>query len=218
VLVRFVFRALAIGLLLCMATAVAFQIRQVRGHWLLPLVFALPVVLGAWAFPRFSARLSMALMLITLVLMAATPISLFAPPLLARWTGRPTRWNLPHAGWAAQIRDGGFSRGLIIADNRITGGTLRQFFRDSVIVVPETDHVPLPAKLPQDAVILIVWEGKLNPEFNTFAANICGADPSRATPQIATAPLRFLKDRQAKLNFLILPAGGMTNPAPPKAS
>jgi hypothetical protein len=139
--------------------------------------------------------------------MAATPISLFAPPLLARWTGRPTRWNLPHAGWAAQIRESGFSRGLIIADNRITGGTLRQFFKDSVIVVPETDHVPLPAKLPRDAAILIVWEGKANPELVAFADKICDTDLSRATPQIATAPLRFLKKRQAKLNFLIVLPG-----------
>jgi 4-amino-4-deoxy-L-arabinose transferase-like glycosyltransferase len=206
-LVRFVFRAMAIGLLLCVAAAVAFQIRQVRGHWLLPLVFVLPVVLGAWVFPKLSARLSMALMLVALIVMAATPISLFAPPLLARWTGRPTRWNLPHAGWAAQIRESGFSRGLIIADNRITGGTLRQFFKDSVIVVPETDHVPLPAKLPRDAAILIVWEGKANPELVAFADKICDTDLSRATPQIATAPLRFLKKRQAKLNFLIVLPG-----------
>ena len=203
--VRLLWRAVIIGVALCLVTVLAFQVTIVKARWLQPLLFVHPILLVAWARSQFSPGRKKILLAGTALVMVLIPLVLYGSVAGARFTRRPTNWNAPYPALCAQMRAAGFERGVILAERTIDGGNLKLVFPESIVLVPDLDQFSIPTNGP----VLLVWnpgkDGAASAAFLEFALRRCGAEASQLIPRNVTASVQYFPARQQTLRFAILP-------------
>lgn len=209
--VRFILLVLGLCSFLCLAVAMGMGVTSIKGRWLQPVLFAVPIPIMAFALERMSLSRQRLFLMIVCIAAIAVPSFLFGRVLFAEKLDAPTDWNEPYPAFASELRKAGFDGGVIVADDMRTGGSLRLHFKDStVLVAGKRATVPERFKFKNEAV-LIVWRPELEEEemawlFELAAKNTNGALPADIVPKTITAPYLYMNQRQAKLRYILLPA------------
>jgi 4-amino-4-deoxy-L-arabinose transferase-like glycosyltransferase len=196
-------RLLASAFVAMLALAVALLIvsgaRDVREHWLQPMIFYAPLMLACAANPgarALSAFQSIAVVVLLGVSVALPGQALFADP------QRPSRLNHPYRELARQIRDQAGAPAFVLADSDPLAGNLRLGFPGAVVMSPRSffpDLVP-----PGDWVVV----GEVPPtgtsELGSWLRRRLGVEPS-AVHSVA-APYYYLDGREYRL-YWSFPSG-----------
>jgi len=150
---RLLVRGAAIGFVLCVVGAIAADVSSIRGRWLLPVFYGVPIGLVLALRPRLTqGRVRIVLVVATVI--AAGVLVLF--PLRVVYgprIGDPRRLNSPFPTFVRQIRDLGFRRGVIETNSQFVAGNLMLAFPESAAAV---HRYPQPA-VEDDAWRLVAW-------------------------------------------------------------
>ncbi len=199
-------------LLLALLLAVWFvDAGRIRTRWLFPFMVLFPV----WLFTRVPAnrmtplRSRMYLGLATGVAACILILMLIRIP-GAAWTQKPTDLNLPFSDLATDIRQAGFTHGVIVAANAHIGGNLHhQFGPDTLILTPQM-NMPLPDSR-KNQPILAIWEVDKTPDMpehlHHWLRQQTGQDTALLKPAYLQQPYRYSNSVMAKLGYLILGNG-----------
>ena len=120
-----------------LAVVVIFKVTYVKDRWLQPLLFAAPI----YFFSRLApAQISPKRFKVFLGVIAVAAIAVYLAFTIrvagASFTNRFCRMNYPFAAMAKDIRQTGFSDGLIISDHRLLAGNMRFQFPGSTAIIP----------------------------------------------------------------------------------
>lgn len=202
---RLVERILLVSLLLCAALALFFQ-AHFKDRWMQPVLFITPVALTLWFQRRFGAARWKSLLVLNATIAVAVLVALAATPVWAAATKQHRYLSLDYAELAAQLRQHGFSRGVIVAENRKTGGNLKLFLRDSLVLAPEAPEFTAPANAP----CALVWKAATDADLTAPAAltnlagKIGGVELAGKMPNVVEIPLEHCREKTTRYAFIIL--------------
>jgi 4-amino-4-deoxy-L-arabinose transferase-like glycosyltransferase len=151
----FLARALAIGLLIVLATVVASGATNVKDRWLQPILFYAPIVVVGLLSRRLPPARLRALALVSALAAMAVMVALPSRIALADREKVPVE-NKPYGAFAEEIRAStGFESGTILAGDYATGGNLAIRFPDASALIPEYGDLDVPTPWP----VLVAWTG-----------------------------------------------------------
>ncbi|MGB3223954.1 MAG: glycosyltransferase family 39 protein [Desulforhopalus sp.] len=134
---QYIKRYLLILFLLLLIVVLVFKVTYVKDRWLQPLLFVVPLFFFSRLDPslislkRFKIFLSVIAFTATAVYIAFT-IRVAG----ASYIDRFTRLNYPFTAIADDLRQSGFSNGLIMSNNRFLAGNMRIQFPESTALIP----------------------------------------------------------------------------------
>lgn len=160
---RLVAGGLGLTLVLAAAAAVAMGTVSLKSRWFQPVMVVLPVI-TLWIVRRHwnTAGLSrMALLSTAAALLGGGAVhgTIWG----AGWLRRPHNLNIPYEVVAAELREEGFDRGLLLSDDWRLAGSLSQEFDACVALVPTLSFF----RVPRGQHAVIVWnasKGEAMPE------------------------------------------------------
>ena len=194
-------RMLLAGLFLCLLMILLFKVTVFKDRWMQPLLFATPVYLVTLSWTKLANargyfRFCFLIAMLVLLLMPGHTI-------FASRFGTYNRLNAPYSDFSVQLRAAGFREGVIVSQNRLTGGNLRMAFPGSVVLAPEVPRFDY--RTGSDW--LIVWDATKNAEMpdklRKFVAEFVPADFSAVEPRIIEATSKYSTDRKMRLGFLL---------------
>lgn len=155
---RFMLRYSLFFVLVLLTVVLLFKVSYVKDRWMQPLLFAAPLVF----FTRFDVntitRKQFNRFIGVIILAAVAVYCAFSLRVLgAPMTHRYCRLNYPFKELASDIRKDGFTRGLIISNNRFLAGNMHFQFPDSRAVIPGYNF----EKLVDSAVfshVAVIWK------------------------------------------------------------
>jgi 4-amino-4-deoxy-L-arabinose transferase-like glycosyltransferase len=198
---RLLRRTLLVALLVAVALIIASGARDIKEHWLQPLVFYVTLLVACWADPDgrglrvFVGIAAAALLGVSIALPGQ---ALWADP------ARPSRLNAPYADIAARIRQQIPPPALVLADKDPLAGNLRLAFPTAVVM---SERSFFPARLPEEGAWLVIGEGLADARstFRGWLRERLGVGELAVTT--TEAPLYHLPDGRLRLQWAVLPAG-----------
>lgn len=131
------------------------QSTNIKERWLQPFLFVAPMLMfllaDLKAVPRNRIHLFLGFgLLCCLSVLLIIPLRV----VLVDLRSKPHRENYPFTALAQEISKAGFSKGLILAEDKFMGGNLKLRFQDSTVITPS---IPLQPFRPAEQT-LIVWQ------------------------------------------------------------
>ncbi|MBW1635800.1 MAG: glycosyltransferase family 39 protein [Deltaproteobacteria bacterium] len=153
---RFMLRYGLFFVLVFLLIIILFKISYVKDRWMQPLLFAVPLIFFSGvdtttiSEKQFKRFLQVAALAAACVYMAFT-LRVISAPLSHDYS----RLSYPFTSLSGEIKETGFTRGLIICKNRFLAGNMLLQFPGSRAIIPgyNFEHLPLPPGLTQAAVI-----------------------------------------------------------------
>jgi 4-amino-4-deoxy-L-arabinose transferase-like glycosyltransferase len=134
---QFIKRYLLTLLLILLMVILVFKVTYVKDRWLQPLLFAAPIFFFSRLDPT---RISPKRFKLFLGVVSFTAIAVYLAFTIrvagASYIHRFCRMNYPFTAMAQDLRQTGFSDGLIISDNRFLAGNMRIQFPGSTALIP----------------------------------------------------------------------------------
>ena len=135
---QFIKRYLLVLFLLLLTVVLVFKVTYVKDRWLQPLLFAAPLFFFSRLDPAQISSKRFKLFLQVTALTAMTIYLAFTVRVVgASYIHRFCRMNYPFTAMAEDLRQTGFSDGLIISDNRFLAGNMRLHFPGSIALIPD---------------------------------------------------------------------------------
>jgi hypothetical protein len=185
--------ALAVALILVSGA------RDIKEHWLQPMLFYAPLLLACHAAP--GGRGGRVFVALTLVVLTGVSVAL---PGQALWADpeRPSRLNAPYRALAAEMHAAGARPSLVLADSDPLAGNLRLAFADAVVM---SERSFFPERLPAGDWLLVGERlAAADAPFRRWlASNLSLAELS---VQRAEAPLHHLPAQTMTLDWALVPA------------
>jgi len=134
---QFIKRYLLTLFFILLAVVLIFKVSYVKDRWLQPLLFAAPI----YFFSRLEpSRISPKRFKVFLGVISVAAIAVYLAFTIrvagASYTHRFCRMNYPFAEMAKDLRQTGFTDGLIISDHRLLAGNMRFQFPGSTSIIP----------------------------------------------------------------------------------
>ncbi|WP_295887227.1 glycosyltransferase family 39 protein [uncultured Thiohalocapsa sp.] len=146
---RLLWRTAGLVLVLAVALILLSGARDIKEHWLQPMVFYAPLLLACHAEPggwRWRVFVGAVVLVLAGVSVALPGQALWADP------ERPSRLNAPYRELAAQMRAAVPRPALVLADSDPLAGNLRLAFPDAVVM---SDRSFFPERLPGGDWLLV---------------------------------------------------------------
>jgi len=196
-------RTMAAVLGFCLAIVFITELTRFNDRWLAPLLFFFPVFLMAKYGHRITKRGHILFVSLAVSVMVLTLVLFTGRVLLASRVGEATRFNHPYGALSDLIRDSGFKKGNIFAEDHRVGGNLRLHFPESTVNIPGRPPVPLLENSP----LLIAWdasrEEKIPPSLlNSVKAATGKSGLCENTGSIEAPMLRF-ENKVFRLGFCL---------------
>ena len=135
---QFIKRYLLVLFLLLLTVVLVFKVTYVKDRWLQPLLFTAPIFFFSRLDPAQVSSKRFKLFLQVAALTAITIYLAFTVRVVgASYIHRFCRMNYPFTAMAEDLRQNGFSNGLIISDNRFLAGNMRLHFPGSIALIPD---------------------------------------------------------------------------------
>ncbi|WP_296899884.1 glycosyltransferase family 39 protein [Thiohalocapsa sp.] len=196
---RLLWRTAGVVLVLAVALLLASGARDIKEHWLQPMVFYAPLLLACHAAPagwRGRAFAGIALLVLAAVSLALPGQALWADP------ERPSRLNAPYRELAAEMQAAGAAPALVLADTDPLAGNLRLALPNAVVMSKRSFF---PERLP-GGDWLLVGEHLEDPgaPFRRWLARTLGL--SQLEIRRAQAPLYYLPGQSMGLDWAVVAA------------
>lgn len=181
---------------------------HIRTRWLFPFMVVFPVWLYTQIPPAAMSPLrnglhlggvGLAAISILMLMMIRVPGAVF--------TQKPTDLNLPFTAVAEDLRQAGFTRGIILAANAHMAGNLRYQFRDQAqVLIPHLGfHWPEHPVVPE---VLLFWEAEKRDEMpealSAFAQDHLGVDAHTLKPHYLLHPYRYSESLKSKMAYVVV--------------
>ncbi|MGI9212278.1 MAG: ArnT family glycosyltransferase [Methylococcaceae bacterium] len=181
---------------------------HIRTRWLFPFMVVLPV----WLYTQIpAAAMSPLRSRLHLGCVGVAASSILVLMVLrvpgAAWTQKSTDLNLPFTTVADDLRQAGFTRGIIVAANAHMAGNLRYQFRDQAqVLTPQLDfHWP---ERPVAPKVLLFWEAEKRDEMpealSAFAQDHLGVDAHTLKPHYLLHPYRYSESLKSKMAYVVV--------------
>lgn len=181
---RLALAVLIILLLFVMITGAS----HVKDRWLQPLLFFVPLLIAqlSLARPRWLLGLGSAAALVAALLLPGRT-------LMAAWTGKLSRPNLPYAELGADLRRVIGQPDVLIAGRELLAGNLRLAFPTTPVVVIRSGH-ELGAYLNRHAgkTILVVTDDQGKPDKNADPWALFALTFAGEPPELLEHPMRYV--------------------------
>jgi len=155
----FVVRVLAVALGLVVVAVLATRSTEVKERWLQPVLFVAPLVLMVLAESRMTMVRERLLVVFSAVIGIILMVALAVAYLIPTVSGTPFRALAPFAALADDIRDLGFTRGTILAQDFYIAGNLRLHLPEAAAAEPEYGLSTISAAAPA-APVVVAWSGR----------------------------------------------------------
>ncbi len=179
---QFIKRYILLLFLILLIAILLFKVTYVKDRWLQPLLFAAPLFFFSRLEPsRLSPKQFKSFLTVIAVAAMAVYLSFSIRVAGASYIHNFCRMNYPFTAITDDLRQTGFSKGLIISDNRFLAGNMRLQFPGSVALIPGYKfETQTNAKGFASAAVL--WEADKSPampaELATFLAQTYNIIPS----------------------------------------
>jgi lipopolysaccharide core galacturonosyltransferase RgtB len=166
---RFIGRYLLFLFLTLLVVVLLFKVTYVKDRWLQPLLFAAPIYFFSRLSPaRITSGKSKIYLGIVLVAALAVYCTFTIRVLGASAIGNFCRLNYPFNAMAEDLRESGFTEGLIISDNRFLAGNFHFRFPSGTAIVPDYRFETL-VEPGRYSSVAVVWKAD---ESLTIPANL----------------------------------------------
>ncbi len=133
------------------------QTTNIKERWLQPYLYLLPLLLFLFVDIHKVSKRKINIFVSSgvgfcLIVLVVIPLRV----VLVDLDSKPHRENYPFEKLAHEISSYGFSRGLILTEDKFIGGNLSLLFKDSEVITPS---IPLQKYTAAD-VVLVVWQRK----------------------------------------------------------
>jgi len=196
---RLLWRTAGAVLVLAVVLLLASGARDIKEHWLQPMVFYAPLLLACHLAP--GGRGGRAWGALALVVLAGVSVAL---PGQALWADpqRPSRLNAPYQALAAQMQAAGARPALVLAESDPLAGNLRLAFPNAVVM---SQRSFFPERLPGGDWLLV---GERLATADTPFRRWLAADLGLAALRVhrAEAPLYHLPAQTMTLDWALVPA------------
>lgn len=195
---RILGRLLGVVILLLALSVLVSGATHVKDRWLQPLLFFLPLFVASIVAIRIRVFSAIAIALLTLV-----AVILPGRTLLAEWSGKISRPNLPYAAGFEKIRKEVGKPALIVSNSELLAGNMRLAFPESRIEMVRT-----PAKFQSLAErfagksVLFVSEGELDAGW--FGKLVRQFEGSDSIVGMSETPLLYVPDKMFRMNWLLI--------------
>jgi 4-amino-4-deoxy-L-arabinose transferase-like glycosyltransferase len=186
-------RALLVTLLIMELMVILFRVTHFKDRWLQPVLFYAPV----WLVLLLVSRPSKAAVrtFLSLCLMIALVVLLLLPArtILAAHRNNFDAFNVPYSRFAEQLKQKGFTQGLILAEDGLVAGNLRLHLPHSTVIAP---GLPQP-RFVQGENCLLAWDATENPGPPPpllELANSLQISVDRHPPEFLAAPYHYAGD------------------------
>lgn len=131
------------------------QSTNIKERWLQPFLFVTPMLMFLMADLKDVPRTRIQ-PFITIGLACCLTVLLVIPlrVIFVDFRSKPHKENYPFTALTEEITKAGFSKGLILAEDKFVGGNLKLRFQDSTVITPS---IPLQPFRPAEQT-LIVWQ------------------------------------------------------------
>ncbi|MFC1514472.1 ArnT family glycosyltransferase [Candidatus Omnitrophota bacterium] len=204
---RFLWLFFVWALAISAATVIFTNAGRVKARWLQPVFFLAPLYFFTLIkdandhFLRRRLFLSLCIAFALIVTFSVPGRIVFATS-----RGKYNRLNFPYAELSRTIRQNGFERGMIFAENHVMGADLKLYFKDSAVVVPDQRFIPPPSE--EFTLALIVRNIKDDPAYRTRPltkmARERGFKRRRHKKTSAKALYRFSSDSYYEITWKIM--------------
>ena len=153
---------LFLGLIL-LSMVLILQVAYVKDRWLQPVLFVIPIFFFNRVPPQSITPGKFKVFLaITITTALAIYLALTFRVLGVSYTKKFCRLNFPFSTMAEDLRKAGFSRGLIISDNRFIAGNMHVQFPDTIAFIPGYNFEDLTENSGYTTAA-IMWNPATNP-------------------------------------------------------
>jgi len=210
---RFMFRYGLIFILTLLVVVISFKITYVKDRWLQPLLFAAPLIffsgldvktISEKQFKRFLLAAFFAAMSVYI----AFTLRVVSAPLSHNYS----RLSYPFTSLAKEIRESGFTGGLIISNKRFLAGNMSFQFPGSDAIIPGYNFEQLPYS-PNHSMAAVIWKAdifpRLPPQLATFLKNSYNVDPADYLIKYYVQPYKYSDNDTVKLALLQFPLTGL---------
>jgi hypothetical protein len=133
------------------------QTTNIKERWLQPYLYLLPLLMFLFVDMHQVSKRKINIFVSSgvffcLIVLLVIPLRV----VLVDLDSKPHRENYPFKELANEISDYGFTRGLILAEDKFIGGNLSLLFKDSEVITPS---IPL-QKYDIAETVLVVWQKK----------------------------------------------------------
>lgn len=197
---------LAIALLVVVLVG---KVTYVKDRWLQPLLFIVPIVFFA-RLDQQAVRERRYLLFFGVVGVAALAVyaAFTLRVIAASHSGSFCRLNYPFAAFASDLRDLGFTQGIVVSDDRFVAGNLHLQFPESPAVIPDYRFEEQLGARPHKQ-LAVVWHAVQSPalpeNLREYLASAFALRADEATIHILSHPYLFGRGETIALAVLLLP-------------
>ncbi len=160
---QFIKRYILILFLILLMVVLFFKVSYVKDRWLQPLLFAAPLFFFSRLEPtRISPKQFKRFLGVTAVAAITVYLAFSIRVAGASYIHRFCRMNYPFTAMAEDLRQTGFSGGLIISNNRFLAGNMRLQFPGSTALIPGYKFEIL-ANVDGFSSAAVLWKADLSP-------------------------------------------------------
>ena len=213
---QFMFRYALIFIFIFIVLVLVFKISYVKDRWLQPLLFAAPLIffsgldvttISKKQFKRFA--------MLSVIAAISIYIAFTVRVVGVSLTHHYCRLNYPFTALAEEIHKSGFSKGLIISDNRFLAGNMQFQFPDSIALIPNYNFEHLAHSSSHSSghsKAIAVWKAdassKMPAQLKIFLKNRYDIDSIDYRVSLYEQPYKYNSSDSVKLAVLMfsLPA------------
>lgn len=206
---RFMSRYGFVFILVLIIVVVVFKITYVKDRWLQPLLFAAPVIFfsGLEVKAITERRFKRFLLLVVIAAMGiyiAFTLRVVSAPLSHMYS----RLSYPISALAVDIRESGFTSGLIISDKRFLAGNMLFQFPGSNALIPGYNFEQLTYSSDHTTAV-VMWKANTSPDMpkqlTTFIRNTYDINATDYTVNYYEQPYKYSDQDSARLAVLQFP-------------
>jgi len=206
---RFMRRYILFLFLTVLTVVLLFKVTYVKDRWLQPLLFAAPIYFFSRLSPnqikpgRFKGFL-----IATTIAAIGIYIAFTLRVVSASYINQFCRLNYPISEISTQIREIGFSKGLIISDNRFLAGNMAAEFAGSSAIIPNYRFEEIPSMQAHKSG-LIVWNTEhtkhIPKELADFVQTNYHVDVTKISPHYIEHLYKFARTETVSMAAIYIP-------------
>jgi len=197
-------RTMAVVLGFCLAVVLITELTRFNDRWLAPLLFFFPVFMMAKYGHRITKRGHAVFVSLVVLIMVLTLVLFAGRVLMASRIGEATRFNHPYGALSGLIRESGFQKGNIFAEDHRVGGNLRLHLPETSVNIPGRPPVPLLENSP----LLVAWdasrEEKIPPSLLDLVKTETGKTGLCENAGFIEAPMLHFEKKMFRLGFCVV--------------
>jgi 4-amino-4-deoxy-L-arabinose transferase-like glycosyltransferase len=180
------------------------NVGKIKARWLGPFIFLIPIYFFTKTGEfKINPKRKIAIFSLVIFCAVATLFSVWGRIILASTRGKYNRLNYPYSQLSTMIREEGFRKGLIIAEDQVIAANLKLYFKDSFAVVAQNQFNADIIKYFDQ--VLIIWEDHISKSYDkSFEKIIKYYNLQDKTPLKKEALFKYSRDSHYYLKMFIV--------------